>query len=53
MKLSNEEILKIAMYQSSIDANCNVKDFSRTENVIVFSKENIYNFTVIYKIHHN
>lgn len=41
MKLSNEEILKIAMYQSSIDANCNVKDFSRTENVIVFSKENV------------
>ncbi len=29
------------MQQSAIDANCNVEDFSRTENVIVVSKENI------------
>ena len=40
MKLSNEEILKIAMYQSAIDANCKLEDFCRTENVIVCSKEN-------------
>ena len=40
MKLSNEEILKIAMYQSSIDANCKLEDFCCTENVIVYSKEN-------------
>ena len=40
MKFSNEEILKIAMHQSSIDANCKVEDFCCKENVIVYSKEN-------------
>lgn len=41
MNLTNEDILQIAMQQSAIDANCNVDDFSRAENVIVISKENI------------
>ncbi len=40
MKLSNEMILNIAMQQSAIDANCNIEDFLRTENVISISKEN-------------
>lgn len=40
MSLTNETILQIAMQQSAIDANCNVGDFSRTDNVIVISKEN-------------
>ena len=41
MRFTNENILQIAMQQSAIDANCNAEDFSRTDNVIVFSKENI------------
>ena len=41
MRLTNENIFQIAMQQSAIDANCNVDDFTRTENVIVISKENI------------
>ena len=40
MRLTNERIFQIAMQQSAIDANCNVEDFSRTENVIAVSKEN-------------
>jgi len=40
MELTNEKILQIAMQQSAIDANCDVKDFERTENVITVSKEN-------------
>lgn len=40
MKLTNKEILQIAMQQSAIDANCNCDDFSHTDNVIVVSKEN-------------
>ena len=42
MSLTNENILQIAMQQSAIDANCNVDDFTRAENVIVISKENIF-----------
>ncbi len=41
MRLTNENIFQIAMQQSAIDANCNVDDFSRTDNVIVISKENV------------
>ena len=41
MRLTNENIVQIAMQQSAIDANCNVDDFSRTDNVIVISKENV------------
>ena len=40
MKLTNEMILKIAMQQSAVDANCNIDDFLSTENVIAISKEN-------------
>ena len=40
MELTNEKILQIAMQQSAIDANCNIEDFLRTENVITVSKEN-------------
>lgn len=40
MKLTNETILQIAMEQSAIDANCNIEDFLREENVITISKEN-------------
>ena len=37
MLLTNKEILQIAMQQSAIDANCDAKDFLRTDNVIVVS----------------
>lgn len=40
MKWTNERILRIAMQQSAIDANCRAEDFSRADNVIVFSQEN-------------
>ena len=40
MRLTNERILEIAMQQSAIDANCNIEDFSRTENVITVSTGN-------------
>lgn len=36
--MTNEEILKIAMKQSAVDANCSAEDFTRQENVIVISK---------------
>jgi hypothetical protein len=42
MKLKNEMVLQIAMQQSAIDANCNMEDFLREENVITISKENVY-----------
>lgn len=38
--MSNEEIWQTAMQQSAIDANCTAQDFCKTENVIVYSKEN-------------
>lgn len=41
MKLTNEMVLQIAMQQSAIDANCDVEDFLREENVITVSKENV------------
>lgn len=41
MRLTNENIFQIAVQQSAIDANCNVDDFFRTDNVIVISKENV------------
>ena len=40
MKMTNDLIMKIAMQQSAIDANCNISDFLKTENVITISKEN-------------
>lgn len=40
--MTNTEILKVAMQQSAIDANCNIDDFKKDENVIVESKESIY-----------
>lgn len=40
MKLTNEEVLQIAMHQSAIDANCSVEDFLKHENIITISKEN-------------
>lgn len=39
MKLTNEQILRIAMEQSAIDANCDAEDFLKEDNVIVLSKE--------------
>jgi GNAT superfamily N-acetyltransferase len=39
MRITNEMILKIAMEQSAIDANCKAEDFTLLENVIVESKE--------------
>ncbi len=35
MEFTNESILKIAMRQSAVDANCRAEDFLRPENVIV------------------
>ena len=37
--MTNEEILRIAMEQSAVDANCLAEDFVKTENKIVYSKE--------------
>jgi len=39
MTLTNEQILRIAMEQSAIDANCDAEDFLGEDNVIVLSKE--------------
>ena len=39
MKLTNEMIKQIAMKQSAIDASCNAADFTRSENVVVLSRE--------------
>lgn len=38
--MTNQDILKIAMEQSAIDANCRVEDFMRNDNVIVESVKN-------------
>ncbi len=40
MRFTNEDILRIAMRQSAIDANCRAEDFMRTENVVVTSVSN-------------
>jgi GNAT superfamily N-acetyltransferase len=40
MSFTNEMIREIAMEQSAIDANCSVEDFTKSDNVIVVSKEN-------------
>lgn len=40
MELTNEKILRIAMEQSAIDANCRPEDFLRGENVITISRKN-------------
>lgn len=38
--MTNEDILKIAMLQSSIDSNCEAEDFLSNENKIVISSKN-------------
>lgn len=35
--MTNKELLEIAMQQSAIDSNCKMRDFLRTDNVVVFS----------------
>lgn len=40
MNITNKEILKIALNQSSFDCNCNIQDFECNENKIFISKEN-------------
>ena len=40
LKLTNEDIIKIAIQQSAIDANCNLEDFLSYDNVITISKPN-------------
>lgn len=40
MEINNENILKIAMQQSAVDAGCLAEDFLREENVIVPSAAN-------------
>ena len=42
MNITNGMILQIALQQSAIDANCNVEDFLRDDNVICISKENAF-----------
>ena len=37
MRFTNGDILRIAMEQSAIDANCRAEDFLRAENVVVVS----------------
>lgn len=37
MRFANGDILRIAMEQSAIDANCRAEDFLRAENVVVVS----------------
>ena len=38
--MQNEEIWRIALAQSAIDAGCAPEDFCRTENVIAYSRKN-------------
>ncbi len=38
--MTNQEILKIALQQSSYDCNCNPEDFLSTENKVVISRTN-------------
>ena len=40
MKWTNGMIKQIALQQSAIDANCSVKDFNCSKNVVTVSKEN-------------
>ncbi len=40
MNFTNESILKIAMQQSGVDANCAAEDFMRDENIIAISVQN-------------
>lgn len=40
VNMTNKDILRIAMEQSAIDANCSREDFSLAENRVVLSKEN-------------
>lgn len=41
MIFTNNSILQIAMQQSAVDANCDAKDFMRSENIIVTSAANL------------
>lgn len=38
--MTNKEILRTAMEQSAVDANCQPEDFMKTEPVIVTSRKN-------------
>lgn len=38
--MTNKAILNIAMDQSAVDASCNADDFTKSENIIVESREN-------------
>ena len=38
--MTNKEILRIAIEQSAVDANCQPEDFMKTEPVIVTSRKN-------------
>lgn len=40
MKLTNHDIMHIAMQQSAIEANCKLEDFNSNDNLITISKEN-------------
>lgn len=40
MGLTNKDIVKIAMKQSSIDSNCAIEDFISSKNKVVISQEN-------------
>ena len=37
--MTNQDILRIALEQSAIDANCQAEDFMKSENVVVISKD--------------
>ncbi len=40
MNITNKEILRIAMEQSAVDANCGAEAFSAGQNMVVISKKN-------------
>ena len=39
IKMTNEEILKIAMEQSAVDSGCKAEDFLSNENIVVISRQ--------------
>lgn len=38
--MTNEDIMRIAMEQSALEANCSPEDFYRSENIVTISTEN-------------
>jgi hypothetical protein len=38
--MTNAEILRIAMEQHAVDANCSPNDFTRDDNIVVISRPN-------------